>query len=87
MANVVHPLPKHTQAAVRYLEAVPGDVLALTTDGVGILLEDEPEFAAVLADQWANSAPSPMALLYVVDGAVKTYDDDRTFLGIKFGET
>ncbi len=85
LANVVDPLPRHTEAAVRYLEAGPGDVLALTTDGVGNLLEDQSEFGAALASLWVDAAPSPAALLYVVDGSVKSYDDDRTFLAIRFG--
>jgi len=86
MANVVDPLPKHTEATVVYLDAVAGDLLALTSDGVGILLEDQPEFAAALAGLWVGAAPSPAALLFVVDGSVKSYDDDRTFLGIRFGD-
>lgn len=85
MSNVVEPLPRYTRAQVWHLAALPGDVLALTSDGAGNLLEDEPEFAAALAAQWAASAPSPAALLYLLDAAVMTYDDDRTFLGIRFG--
>lgn len=84
-SNVVDPLPKYSDARVWHLDLAPGDVLALTTDGVGNLLEDQPGFAHALAAGWKQSAPSPAALLYVLDAAVKSYDDDRTFLAIRFG--
>lgn len=85
LTNVVDPLPGHTDAQVWHLDAEPGDVLALTSDGVGTMLEDLPSFAAAMAGQWEPYAPSPAALLYVVDAAARSYDDDRTFIGIKFG--
>lgn len=86
LTNVVDPLPRHSRAAVWHVEVEPGDVLALTTDGVGNLLEDVPEFAEALGRQWAEAPPSPAELLHVLDAAVKTYDDDRTLLAVGFGE-
>ena len=87
LTNVVDPLPQHTRAAVWHLQLEPGDVLALTTDGVGNLLEDVPEFAEAIGGLWAKRPPSPSELLYYVDAAVKTYDDDRTLLMVGIGDT
>ncbi|MBN8738288.1 MAG: protein phosphatase 2C domain-containing protein [Xanthomonadaceae bacterium] len=84
LSNVVEPLPRYSRASVWHLDMMAGDVLALTTDGTGNLLEDQPEFALELASCWQQSAPSPSALLRVLDAAVKSYDDDRTFLAIRF---
>lgn len=86
LSNVVDPLPQHVRATVRHLELEPGDVLALTTDGVGNLIEDVPEFAEAVGGRWAKRPPSPSELLYFVDAAVKTYDDDRTLLLVGFGD-
>lgn len=85
-SNVVEPLPKHSLARVWHLDVQTGDVLALTTDGVGNLLEDEPAFKQALSYHWKAHAPSLPVLLYVLDAAVKSYDDDRTFLAIRFAE-
>lgn len=85
MSNVVDPLPDHVVAGLWHIEPRQGDVLALTSDGIGNLLEDDPVVADALAAQWQAAAPSPAALLYVVDASVRSYDDDRTFMGIKFG--
>lgn len=84
LSNVVEPLPRYSTASVQHLDLVAGEVLALTTDGAGNLLEDQPEFALALASCWQQSAPSPSALLRVLDASVKTYDDDRTFLAVRF---
>lgn len=86
LTNVVDPLPRHHRATVFQLGVEPGDVLVLTTDGVGNLLEDVPEFADALSRRWREAPPSPSELLYYLDAAVKTYDDDRTLLGVGFGE-
>lgn len=85
LTNVVDPLPKHTRATVWQLELMPGDVLVLATDGVGNLLEDVPDFAAAIGRRWGERPLSPSELLYYVDAAVKTYDDDRTILAVGFG--
>lgn len=85
LSNVVDPLPQHSRATVWQVELEPGDVLALTTDGVGALLEDVPDFAEAIGRRWAERPLSPSELLYYVDAAVKTYDDDRTLLAIGFG--
>jgi serine/threonine protein phosphatase PrpC len=85
-SNLVDPLPKYFVARVWHLDVEPGDVLALTTDGMGNLIEDQPDFASAVALCWNQSAaPSPSVLLYNLDAAVKSYDDDRTFLAIRFG--
>jgi serine/threonine protein phosphatase PrpC len=86
LTNVVDPLPRHSRATVWHLAVESGDVLALTTDGVGNLLEDVPEFAEALSRRWEEAPPSPSELLYYLDAAVKTYDDDRTLLAVGFGE-
>ncbi|WP_415108556.1 protein phosphatase 2C domain-containing protein [Micropruina sp.] len=82
----VAPLPKHNSARVWRLSAHPGDVIALTTDGVGLPLDDVPEYASALSALWETGrAPSPAELLDVVDGNIKSYDDDRTIVAIRFG--
>ncbi|MDO5681336.1 MAG: protein phosphatase 2C domain-containing protein [Propionibacteriaceae bacterium] len=86
LTNVVDPLPQHVRATVWHLDLAPGDVIALTTDGVGNLLEDVPEFAEAISGLWAKRPPSPSELLYYVDAAVKTYDDDRTVLMVGVGD-
>lgn len=85
LTNVVDPLPQHSLAAVWQLALAPGDVLVLATDGVGNLVEDVPDFAAAISRRWADRPLSPSELLYYVDAAVKTYDDDRTLLAVGFG--
>lgn len=85
LTNVVDPLPQRSRAAVWQLEVAPGDVLMLATDGVGNLVEDVPDFAAEISKRWSERPPSPSELLYFVDAAVKTYDDDRTLLAVGFG--
>jgi serine/threonine protein phosphatase PrpC len=86
LSNVVDPLPQHSRATVQQLELKPGDVLALATDGVGNLLADIPEFGDAIGSRWAERPLSPSELLYFVDAAVKTYDDDRTLLLVGFGD-
>lgn len=84
-SNVVSPLPRHDKARLTQLDLGAGDVLALTTDGVGNTLEDVREYAEALARLWAPGTPTPAALLNVLDGSVKSYDDDRTMVGVRFG--
>ena len=84
-SNVVSPLPRHDKARLIQLDLAEGDVLALTTDGVGNTMEDVREYADALARVWSLGAPTPAAMLNVLDGSVKSYDDDRTMLGIRFG--
>ncbi|WP_432558197.1 protein phosphatase 2C domain-containing protein [Granulicoccus sp. GXG6511] len=86
LSNVVDPLPQHARATVWHVDAQPGDVLALATDGAGNLLEDVPEFAEAIGGRWADRPLSPSELLYYLDAAVKTYDDDRTLLLVEFGD-
>jgi hypothetical protein len=62
-----------------------GDTLVLMTDGVANTAMATPDYRDDLALMWADGAPSPSALLEVVDASVKSFGDDRTFVGIRVG--
>ncbi len=84
MSNAVDPLPLHLQAAVWRETFRPGETFALVSDGVGNLLLGNPSFERELARLWAGSAPSLGNLLTIIDASVKSFDDDRTLIGVRF---
>ena len=79
-------LPLHTEARIWTETFRPGQTLALTSDGVANILRANSEYAASLALLWAEAAPAPSDLMRVVDATVKSFEDDRTFVGIRFPE-
>ncbi|WP_327635297.1 protein phosphatase 2C domain-containing protein [Kribbella sp. NBC_00482] len=64
----------------------PGETLALVSDGIGNILPANQDFADALAELWRTDAPVPADLLSVLDATIKSYDDDRTFVGLHFAE-
>jgi serine/threonine protein phosphatase PrpC len=82
--TAVEPLPLYSTARVWRETFRPGEALALVSDGIGNILPANRDFADALAELWRADAPSPAQLLGVVDATVKTYDDDRTFVGLRF---
>jgi serine/threonine protein phosphatase PrpC len=77
-------LPEHTQALIWTDVFRPGETLALTSDGVSEAMAGNVDYAASLALLWESTAPAPNDLLRVIDATVKSYDDDRTFMGVRF---
>ena len=93
LATSVEPLPQYQVGRVWRLHLSPGETLLLATDGVGDLLRRDgtdapasPEYASALAELWRDAAPAPADLLRVVDATVRSYDDDRTLVGIKISD-
>ncbi|MFD2082885.1 Serine/threonine protein phosphatase PrpC [Actinopolymorpha cephalotaxi] len=80
----VEPLPDHPIARVWQESFAAGETLALVSDGVGNILRMQPAYAKALAALWSETSPSPASLLKVVDATVKSFDDDRTFVGVRF---
>jgi len=67
---------------VRVSTIAPGDVLLSMTDGVGVALDKgRGEVAQFLAEAW-KSPPHPLTFAAQVDFARKSYDDDRTVIGV-----
>lgn len=77
-------LPMQSEATVWRESFKVGDVLALATDGVGNIVLNNDMFARELSMLWNANAPVLANLLKVLDATVKTYDDDRTFIGYLF---
>lgn len=78
-------LPRSLAARRWVIQLQPGDTLALATDGVSNLVAATPDYARDLSALWSDRAPSPSALLSVLDASVRSFDDDRTFVAIKVG--
>jgi hypothetical protein len=85
ISNAVQPLPEYVTATTWRERLTTGDVLALMSDGVSSILMASEAFADSLADLWRVQAPPIAPLLEIIDATVKTYDDDRTFVAIRFG--
>ncbi|MBY9075962.1 protein phosphatase 2C domain-containing protein [Nocardioides sp. WL0053] len=84
ISTAVDPLPLHHEARVWRETFEAGETLALVSDGVGNMFQANSDYASVLAGLWQDGAPTPSRLLEVVDATVKSFDDDRTFVGIHF---
>lgn len=84
--TAVESMPLHPTARVWRETFHPGETLALVSDGVGNILPANREFADALAALWQVDAPAPAELLSVLDATVKSYDDDRTFVGLRFAD-
>ncbi|NLE82320.1 MAG: protein phosphatase 2C domain-containing protein [Rhodococcus sp.] len=82
--NSVNPLPGHFMASVWVETFHPGETLVLVSDGVGDPVKSNGEYAAALAALWHRTAPSPADLLKVLDATVKSFDDDRTMIALRF---
>jgi len=83
--NSVEPLPGRHTASV-WVEAFrEGETLALVSDGVEDPVKSNSAYARALADLWRQTAPAPADLLKVLDATVKSFDDDRTIIGVRFG--
>lgn len=85
--SAVEALPLHSEARVWVEHLHVGDTLVLMTDGVSNIVAANAEYRAALALLWQQEAPTPAALLEVVDATVKSFDDDRTFAGVRFAAT
>jgi serine/threonine protein phosphatase PrpC len=79
-------LPLHIEASIWSETLSPGDTLALTSDGVGNIIPQNADYAEALGRLWSGSAPAPSDLLSVVDATVRTFEDDRTFVGIRLAD-
>ncbi|MFD6894125.1 protein phosphatase 2C domain-containing protein [Rhodococcus sp. NPDC060086] len=82
--NSVEPLPGHHTASVWVETFQPGESLMLVSDGVGDPVKSNGAYAIALGELWRHAAPSPADLLKVLDATVKSFDDDRTLVGIRF---
>lgn len=80
----VEPLPLHSKARVWRETFRPGETLALVSDGVGNILHANASYRRELSAMWSEWAPAPAHLLQVVDATVKSFGDDRTFVGVRF---
>lgn len=85
LSTDVLPMPHHTRATIRRHGLRRTETLALVSDGVGNILSANPSFGHELGVIWEKCAPTPSTLLSLVDATVKSYDDDRTFVGVRFG--
>lgn len=83
--NSVEPLPGHHTASVWVETFAPGESLFLVSDGVSDPVKSNGDYARALGALWRSDAPSPADLLKVLDATVKSFDDDRTLVGIRFG--
>lgn len=81
--SAVRPLPDASAARVRKIQLAMNDVLLLTSDGVGELLETDNAYREAIVKLLDFDAPTPTSLLSVVDAAVKGYDDDRTLVSLR----
>lgn len=78
----VHPLPGPTRPTVLEMELEPGQALLLTSDGVGDALGDGTgDVGSVLAGRW-TAPPTAAQLLVDVNFLRRSYDDDRTVVGL-----
>jgi hypothetical protein len=82
----VAPLPLFTEGRIWTETILPGQTLALTTDGIGNILSRNPEYSSALGELWTTSAPAPGDLLRIVDATVKSFEDDRTLVAIRFSD-
>lgn len=80
-------LPLQTAATVWVECFSPGETLALVTDGVANIVASNSDFRSHLQSQWDSSAPSPAQLLETLDATVKSFDDDRTMVAVRFPKT
>lgn len=85
LSTSVSPMPHHTLATISRRTLHRSETLALVSDGVGNILSTNPSFCRELGFMWQRCAPTTANLLSVVDATVKSYDDDRTFVGVRFG--
>lgn len=77
------PLLPPSPGAPADVTVAAGDALFLMTDGVGDPLGDgRGEVGRFLADCWGGAPPPPLQFAAQVDFARKSYDDDRTVVGI-----
>lgn len=85
-SSAVAPLPGVRVARVTKVVLRPGEVLLLTTDGVGNLLDDVPAYRDMLVGAFTEAAPMPGPLMAMIDATVKSYDDDRSLVAIRLKE-
>lgn len=83
--TAVHPLPLRQVARSFAVTCRPGDTIVAASDGVLNILGTNIGYADALADCWSAKAPTPAELLHVLDATVKSFDDDRTLAGVRFG--
>lgn len=83
--TVVQPLPLHQLARSFSVRCRPGDTIVAASDGVLNPLTTNSGYAAALAACWTAKAPTPAELLHVVDATLRSFDDDRTLAGVRFG--
>lgn len=85
LETATEALPGNRLAQVWVESLSPGDALLVMSDGVINPVRANPDFREGLADIWCTDAPTPSTLLAVLDATVKTFDDDRTLVGVRLG--
>lgn len=85
-SNRVHPLPAISTPHIATVELTEGEALFLMTDGVGDPLQDgKGELGRTLKERWLLP-PDPYQFAADVDFSRRSYDDDRTVLGVWWPE-
>lgn len=85
--SAVDALPHSGEAAVWIEHFEPDDVLLLVTDGVSNLAAANSEYKRAIISLFDGRTPSMAELLRVVDATVKSFDDDRTVVALRFLES
>lgn len=81
-SNSVNPLPLSSKPHVSSVELYEGESIFLMTDGVGDPFHDgSGELGNVLKECWATP-PNPYQFASDIDFNRRSYDDDRTVVGI-----
>ncbi|WP_311588575.1 protein phosphatase 2C domain-containing protein [Varibaculum massiliense] len=85
-SNRVYPLPAISTPHIAAVELTEGEALFLMTDGVGDPLQDgKGELGRALKERWLLP-PDPYQFAADVDFSRRSYDDDRTVLGVWWPE-
>jgi serine/threonine protein phosphatase PrpC len=77
-------LPTDSTATVVVTTLAPGETLVAVTDGVSNVMQVIEELREDILALWREAAPAPAQLLATIDATVKSFDDDRTFVGVRF---
>lgn len=85
--SAVDALPHSGDAAIWIEHFEPEDVLLLVTDGVSNLATANDEYKQAIISLFDMRTPSMAELLRVVDATVKSFDDDRTVVALRFLES
>lgn len=81
-SGAVRPLPGPTSPSVHNFRVAVGDAVLLVSDGIGDALGNgDTTLCRYLAEAW-RTAPPPSRYLEDVNALMRTYDDDRTAVGL-----